>query len=96
MAAVKVIADETSRSMTQVALAWLRQRSVAVFPIVGVRKLSQLKDSLASRIARFPPANSKRWMRPAGLTSAWHALTSTRTLFLSDVQDTPTSVRIYL
>jgi len=36
VAAVKVIADETSRSMTQVALAWLRQRSVAVFPIVGV------------------------------------------------------------
>jgi aryl-alcohol dehydrogenase-like predicted oxidoreductase len=39
---------ETGRSMPQVALAWLRQRSVPVIPILGARKLSQLQDNLAS------------------------------------------------
>ena len=34
--------------MPQVALAWLRQRSVPVIPILGARKLSQLQDNLAS------------------------------------------------
>ena len=48
VAAVKAVADEVGRSMAQVALAWLRYRSVPVIPIVGARKLSQLKDNLAS------------------------------------------------
>ena len=34
--------------MAQVALAWLRYRPVPVIPIIGARKLSQLKDNLAS------------------------------------------------
>ena len=42
------ISDEVGRSMAQVALAWLRYRPVPVIPIVGARKLSQLKDNLAS------------------------------------------------
>jgi aryl-alcohol dehydrogenase-like predicted oxidoreductase len=48
VAAVKSVADETGRSMAQVALAWLRYRSVPVIPIIGVRKLSQFEDNLAS------------------------------------------------
>src|SRR4029450_8953229 len=48
VAAVKAVADETGRSMAQVALAWLRYRPVPVIPIVGARNLSQLKDNLAS------------------------------------------------
>ncbi|EEF59590.1 aldo/keto reductase [Pedosphaera parvula] len=48
VAAVKAIAQETGRSMAQVALAWLRYRSVPVIPIIGARKLSQLNDNLAS------------------------------------------------
>jgi aryl-alcohol dehydrogenase-like predicted oxidoreductase len=48
VAAVKTVADETGRSMAQVALAWLRYRSVPVIPIIGARKLSQLQDNLAS------------------------------------------------
>ena len=31
----------------RVALAWLRQRSQPVIPIIGARKLDQLKDNLA-------------------------------------------------
>jgi aryl-alcohol dehydrogenase-like predicted oxidoreductase len=48
VAAVKTVANETGRSMAQVALAWLRFRSVPVIPILGARKLSQFKDNLAS------------------------------------------------
>ena len=53
VAAVKAIADEVGRSMAQVALAWLRCRSVPVIPIVGARKLAQLKDNLASADVSF-------------------------------------------
>src|SRR4029450_2519165 len=48
VAAVKAVADELGRSMAEVALAWLRYRPVPVIPIIGARKLSQLKDNLAS------------------------------------------------
>jgi aryl-alcohol dehydrogenase-like predicted oxidoreductase len=46
--AVKTVADQTGRSMAQVALAWLRSRPVPVIPIIGARKLSQFQDNLAS------------------------------------------------
>jgi aryl-alcohol dehydrogenase-like predicted oxidoreductase len=48
VAAVKAVSNETGRSLAQVALAWLRYRTVPVIPIIGVRKLSQLQDNLAS------------------------------------------------
>src|SRR5436309_3217872 len=47
-AAVKIVSDEAGRSMAQVALAWLRFRSVPVIPLIGARRLSQLQDNLAS------------------------------------------------
>jgi aryl-alcohol dehydrogenase-like predicted oxidoreductase len=48
VAAVKTVSDQIGRSMAQVALAWLRYRTVPVIPIIGARKLSQLQDNLAS------------------------------------------------
>ena len=48
VAAVKSVADETGRSLAQVALAWLRYRPVPVIPIIGARKLAQFQDNLAS------------------------------------------------
>jgi aryl-alcohol dehydrogenase-like predicted oxidoreductase len=48
IAALKLVAGEVDRSMAQVALAWLRYRTVPVIPIVGARKLAQLEDNLAS------------------------------------------------
>jgi aryl-alcohol dehydrogenase-like predicted oxidoreductase len=48
VAAVKSVSDDTGRSMVQVALAWLRYRPAPVIPIIGARKLSQLRDNLAS------------------------------------------------
>jgi aryl-alcohol dehydrogenase-like predicted oxidoreductase len=48
IAAVKAVSQQTGRSMPQVALAWLRYRTVPVIPIIGARKVSQLQDNLAS------------------------------------------------
>jgi len=48
VAAVKSVSDEVGSSMAQVALAWLRKRSVHVIPLIGARKLTQLQDNLAS------------------------------------------------
>ena len=45
---VAAIGTELGRSSAQVALAWLRHREVPVVPIIGTRKLTQLKDNLAS------------------------------------------------
>src|SRR6267154_6450392 len=48
ISAVKSLSEQTGRSMAQVALAWLRHRTVPVIPIIGARKVSQLQDNLAS------------------------------------------------
>src|ERR1700682_3521891 len=48
ISAVKSVSEQTGRGMAQVALAWLRHRSVPVIPIIGARKLSQFQDNLAS------------------------------------------------
>ena len=48
VAAVKTVSATVGRSMAQIALAWLRYRPIPVFPIIGARKLSQLRDNLAS------------------------------------------------
>jgi aryl-alcohol dehydrogenase-like predicted oxidoreductase len=48
ISAVKSVSEQTGRSMPQVALAWLRQQTVPVIPIIGARKVSQLQDNLAS------------------------------------------------
>jgi aryl-alcohol dehydrogenase-like predicted oxidoreductase len=59
VAAVKAVANETGCSMAQVALAWLRHRSVPVIPIIGARKLTQLQDNLASLNLSFTPNQLK-------------------------------------
>ena len=59
VAAVKSVADQLDRPMAQVALAWLRYRPVAVIPIIGARKLSQLKDNLASLDLSLSPSQLK-------------------------------------
>jgi Aldo/keto reductase family len=46
VAAVKIVSEQSGRSMAQVALTWLRTRSV--IPILEARKLTQLQGNLAS------------------------------------------------
>lgn len=42
------VADELGKSSAQVAIAWVRQRGERTIPIVGIRKLDQLRDTLGS------------------------------------------------
>jgi aryl-alcohol dehydrogenase-like predicted oxidoreductase len=53
---VVAVAKQSGHSPAQIALAWLRQRSVPVIPIVGARKLAQLKDNLTCVDVRLDPA----------------------------------------
>jgi len=46
--AVDAVADELGKSSAQVATNWVRQRGANVVPIVGARKVSQIKDVLGS------------------------------------------------
>jgi aryl-alcohol dehydrogenase-like predicted oxidoreductase len=57
---VVAVAREVGHSPAQVALAWLRQRSEPVIPIIGARKLSQVKDNLASVAVQLAPAFIER------------------------------------
>jgi aryl-alcohol dehydrogenase-like predicted oxidoreductase len=57
---VVAIARESSHSPAQVALAWLRQRSQRVIPIIGARKLAQVKDNLACVDVKLTPAQIDR------------------------------------
>lgn len=67
--AVKQVAQETGRSMAQVALSWLQSRPVPVIPILGARKLTQFQDNLASFTLTLTADQVKRldeasWIEP--------------------------------
>jgi aryl-alcohol dehydrogenase-like predicted oxidoreductase len=59
VAALGRVSRETGRSLAQVALAWLRQREIPVFPIVGARKLPQLQDNLESLTLTLTPEQAR-------------------------------------
>jgi aryl-alcohol dehydrogenase-like predicted oxidoreductase len=59
VAALRKVSEETGHSLAQIALAWLRYRVVPVIPIVGARKLAQLKDNLASLEVVLKPEQVK-------------------------------------
>lgn len=44
---VAQVSKETGKSPAQVALAWLCQQPGVIIPIIGARRLSQLKENLA-------------------------------------------------
>jgi aryl-alcohol dehydrogenase-like predicted oxidoreductase len=57
---VLAIAKEIGHSPAQVALAWLLHRDVPVIPIIGARKMEQLKDNLASADLKLNADQLKR------------------------------------
>jgi aryl-alcohol dehydrogenase-like predicted oxidoreductase len=57
---VVAVARESGHSPAQIALAWLRQRSQPVIPIIGARKLPQVKDNLACIDVKLAPAQIDR------------------------------------
>jgi aryl-alcohol dehydrogenase-like predicted oxidoreductase len=60
ISALEEISKQTGRSLAQVALAWLRYREIAVFPIIGARKFSQFEDNLASLTLLLSPEQVDR------------------------------------
>jgi aryl-alcohol dehydrogenase-like predicted oxidoreductase len=57
---VVAVAREIGHSPAQVALAWLRQRPEPIIPIIGARKLAQVKDNLACITVKLAPAQLER------------------------------------
>jgi aryl-alcohol dehydrogenase-like predicted oxidoreductase len=57
---VVAVAREIGRTPAQVALAWLRQRPDPVIPIIGARKLTQVKDNLTCVAVNLAPAHIER------------------------------------
>ena len=57
---VVALAKEMEISPAQVALAWLRHRTVPVIPIIGARKMTQLEDNLDSLSVTLTAAQLSR------------------------------------
>lgn len=55
VAALNKVSQQTGRSAAQVALAWLNYRDIPVIPIIGARRMSQLKDNLDSATVKLSP-----------------------------------------
>lgn len=54
------VATELERSPSQVAIAWVRQKSPVVIPILGARKHEQLLDNLKAAELRLSPEHMQR------------------------------------
>jgi len=64
VAAVEKIAADRGVPMAQVALAWVRQQPAITAPIVGVTKISQLEDAVASVDLELTPAELEALAAP--------------------------------
>jgi aryl-alcohol dehydrogenase-like predicted oxidoreductase len=49
------VSQQVGRSVAQVALAWLQTRQIPVIPIIGARRIQQMKDNLASLELHLTP-----------------------------------------
>lgn len=64
---VSTIAKEAGHTPAQVALNWLRQRNGAVVPIIGARKLEQVRDNIACTDWRLDEAAMLRLDAVSGI-----------------------------
>jgi aryl-alcohol dehydrogenase-like predicted oxidoreductase len=64
--AVQSVADELGVTASQVALAWTTARSSAVIPILGARRVDQLRDNLGSLELVLPPEAVERLSSAGG------------------------------
>ncbi len=55
VSALKKVSQQIGRTPAQVALGWLRYRDIPVIPIIGARRLEQLRDNLASYELELSP-----------------------------------------
>jgi aryl-alcohol dehydrogenase-like predicted oxidoreductase len=54
------VAEELGASASQVALSWVRQQSPTMIPVIGARKVSQLKDNLGCLDVALSPEQLAR------------------------------------
>jgi aryl-alcohol dehydrogenase-like predicted oxidoreductase len=54
------VGSDLGVSAAQVALVWLRYRSVPVIPIIGARKLAQIEDNIRSLQVTLSPEQLQR------------------------------------
>jgi aryl-alcohol dehydrogenase-like predicted oxidoreductase len=54
-AAVASVADDLGATPSQVAIAWTRTRSPLIHPIIGARRVDQLRDNLGAVDVELPP-----------------------------------------
>ena len=57
---LKQVATEVGKSPAQVALAWLYHRNIPVIPIIGSRKIDQLRDNLAAADLKLTPTQIQK------------------------------------
>jgi aryl-alcohol dehydrogenase-like predicted oxidoreductase len=65
---VRSVADELGATPAQVALAWIRQRSPAVLPMIGARTTAQLVDNLGCLDVSLEPEQLRRLTAATGFT----------------------------
>jgi aryl-alcohol dehydrogenase-like predicted oxidoreductase len=58
--AVREIADERGATPAQVAIAWTMTRSPAIHPIIGARRVDQLRDNLGALAVDLTPEDRAR------------------------------------
>jgi aryl-alcohol dehydrogenase-like predicted oxidoreductase len=59
-AAVREVADELGATPAQVAIAWTRARSASVLPILGARRVEQVRDNLGALDVTLTPEQCAR------------------------------------
>jgi aryl-alcohol dehydrogenase-like predicted oxidoreductase len=65
---VREVADELGAAPAQVAIAWTMARSRSVHPIVGARRVEQLRDNLGALDVQLPPEACARLEAATGFT----------------------------
>jgi aryl-alcohol dehydrogenase-like predicted oxidoreductase len=88
---VVAVARESGHSPAQVALAWLRQRPDPVIPIIGARKLAQVKDNLACVGVKLVPPQIDRLDAVSriemGFPHDFYTMDMVRSLFSGGMRD---------
>jgi aryl-alcohol dehydrogenase-like predicted oxidoreductase len=85
------VANEAGVSAAQIALAWLRTRPTPVIPIIGARKLTQLKDNLRSLNVVLSSEQLERLDRisaaPLGFPQNYYEHDAVRAMIYGGVRD---------
>ena len=67
--ALDAMAQETGKTVPQIALNWLLQRPTVSTVIMGARNEEQLRQNLAAAGGTLPPSRLRNWTPPANLRS---------------------------